>query len=244
MSQRLCTDVTEPKARRGLETAFAELRAQVAAGDRRAGWKIAVTSPDTQAQLGLTGPLLGALTISRIWDEGDALRVLAPGLHFVEVELALRLGRDVAPSSSLADCAAAIDEIAPAIEILSVDGPFDDVEVVLAKNAYHAGVVFGRWSPVPDGFSVEALSFDLKVDGVNVAQLDPSLLVGEPAEVVRFVADLLANFGERLEAGQRIICGVMNPTVRVRGPARIEALVAPLGRVALQIAGAPGSTGA
>lgn len=234
MSQYLCAEVTNPRARRGLEEAFAILRSQEAAGDRPVGWKITVTSPTYQKRLGLKGPLVGPLVESRIW-RNETTQRLGPGLHFVEVELALKLGQEVPAQSSLTQCAAAIAQIAPAIEMLAVDGPFDDVQVILARNTYHAGVLFGHWQPAPAAFRTGDLSFDLQVGGTVVGHLEPSLIVGEPAQIVQFTADLLAHFGQRLEAGQQIICGALNPPTQVQCPAHIETTLAPVGRIGLHV---------
>jgi len=226
--------LADPRVRKGLSAALGDLHRRVDDGDRHIGWKVQVSGPAFQKRLGLAGPLIGPLRRGCVWMDGG-VAPLPPGRRFVEVELAVRLARDVAVGASLETCGAAIGAMAAAIELLGVDGPFVDAEIVLARNGYHAGVVFGPFAPPPDGFRTADLSLDLRLDGDRIAGLDHGQIVGEPAEVVRLAADLLAPFGEGLRAGHILICGALNPLTEISGPVRLEAALAPVGAVTISL---------
>lgn len=233
--QTLDPGAIPPAARRGFERQLAALRALENAGGERIGWKIAINAPAVQAPFGLRGPLLGHLLRERRFASGSVLTIAEPGVILVEVEVALRLGCDLAPGATGEACEAAIAGLAPALEFLAVNVPIDDLEAAIAGNAFHAAVILGPEIP-PAGFATNALELALHVDERPPVALDPALLVGEPAAIARFAADLLAAFGEPLRAGELILCGSLNPATRVGRGSTIDATLAPLGRVGARIA--------
>lgn len=234
--QSLESGAIPPAARAGFERQLTGLRAAEAAGDARIGWKIAVNAPPIQAAFGLAGPLLGHLVRSRRYGPGATISIPEPGVIIVEAEVALVLGTDVLPGAPLDRCAEAIAGVAPALEFLAVNGPIDDLEAAIAGNAFHAAVLIGGAVPLPVAFSMDGLELDLRVAGGATAALDPALVVGEPAAIVRFAAGLLGTFGEPLRAGQVILCGSLNPATRVPRGATVEATLAPLGALSARIA--------
>lgn len=234
MTATLSERLADPRVRKGMAAAMDDLRRRVATGDQHLGWKVQVNGPSFQKRLGLSGPLLGPLTTASVWEDGG-VQPFPRGRCFVEVELGLRLSRDVPSDASLEQCTMAIEAATAAIELLAVDGPFVDAETVLARNGYHAGVVFGVFSPLPEAFQMKDASLCLQIDGRPTASLDPDLIVGEPPEAVRFAAEVLASFGEALRAGQFLICGSLNPPVETALPAQIDAGLAPIGAAAIRL---------
>ena len=66
------------------------------------------------------------------------------------------------------------------------------------------------------GGSVEGLTCRVLRRGVEAARTtDPQACTGEIVGIVRHVADLLAAFGERLEAGEIVIAGSVVPPIFV-----------------------------
>jgi 2-keto-4-pentenoate hydratase len=59
-------------------------------------------------------------------------------------------------------------------------------------------------------------------------------LAGDLVEVVRYVAEYLGAFGERLRAGERIIAGTLAPAVPVAPGDRLLFEAGPLGSLALE----------
>jgi 2-keto-4-pentenoate hydratase len=110
--------------------------------------------------------------------------------------------------------------------------------VILARNTFHACVVFGEERPAPKDLTVGGLGPGLSISGGAPRPLDSSLLVGEPASIVRFTATILESLGERLRGGDRIICGSLNPPVRVRPGDTIDAAIRPLGSLSVELSAA------
>jgi len=234
MAQNLDPDFEDPRIRRALELMLETRAAASMNGDPPVGWKIAINDPSTQARLGLSGPLLGFLTAARVFPS-ETIALPAGGVLLVEAEMALRLRKEVSTGAGLMECQNAIGAIAPALEVLAIDGPLHDLELMAQKNIYHAGVRFGPWQPLPAGFTSAQLEVELRRDGDVVAGLNPQLVVGDPGEIVFFVNRALARFGERLRADEYIICGSLNPPSFIRHGSRIDATIRPLGSVALAI---------
>jgi 2-keto-4-pentenoate hydratase len=238
MAQRLVEKVEDQRAVRGLRAQMDEFRRRIERGEQRLGWKIALNSPEVQQRLGLTGPLIGYMTDANL-RPADAPVMLPDGrLYLAEAEVALTLRSDVPAGCPEQECAEAIGAIAPAIEILDFTGAPPDPEVILARNAFHSCVVFGEERPAPPDLTMDALKLALSISGGEPRTLDPSLLVGEPAAVVRFTAGILESLGEHLRTGDRIICGSLNPPTRVRSGDTIEATISPLGSLAIELSAA------
>jgi len=103
---------------------FELLRQRVAAGEIHAGWKVGLTSRAMQEQQGVPEPCLGHLMRevhlqSPCQMEFDAL--MSPGF---ENELCLRVGSPLSGEVSFDDAHAAIEAVAPAVEIIEKRGVF------------------------------------------------------------------------------------------------------------------------
>ena len=65
----------------------------------------------------------------------------------------------------------------------------------------------------------------VELDGNGVAVLDAGVATGHPVKVLRLIAEILEPYGERLQAGDRIILGSMNaPPPAVAGCSFTNAL--------------------
>jgi 2-keto-4-pentenoate hydratase len=111
----------------------------------------------------------------------------APAL---EVEVAVRVGDD-----------GGVAGLAPALELVDLDLPFDRLEPILAGNVFHRGVVFG---PEVEGADLSQLAVDVVKDGTSVAD---GRLLERPEVTVEVVRQFLENHGARLQPGERIIAG-------------------------------------
>jgi 2-keto-4-pentenoate hydratase len=131
------------------------------------------------------------------------------------------------------DVAAAIDALAPAIELVDLSGPADDVEEMLATNIFHRAVVLGDWDEGRAGAGLEGITLD--VEGHDVAGADPTAVLGDLVEVVRRVADALADAGETLRAGQFVICGSVVAAFRVQPGERVRCAFSALGDVEVEL---------
>jgi 2-keto-4-pentenoate hydratase len=199
-----------------METQLGRWRRLLATGHARVGWKIGLTAPQAQQRLGLGGPVVGHLTLATTLVPGTA-HSLAGGTRVgAEPEVAIHLDRDVPAGSARALAAAAITGLGPALEIIDVDAPFDDLERIVARNVFHRAVAFGPTHPGRAGGSLAGITARALRDGRVVAEASAAAVAGDLPDLVCLVADLLGASGERLLAGDRIISGALTEPVWVK----------------------------
>ena len=163
-----------------------------AAGAEAIGWKIGFNVPAIQARLGLDAPLAGFLTTDSViegsWDEGYPV--------MVESEVAVEIGED-------GRCIAAL---LPALEITDPPDLEIELEQILAVNIFHRAVAFGPRAEAQAPGAARIL-----VNGEEQHALSADETGARLEEMVEVVAKRLADAGEELRPGDRIITGVLAP---------------------------------
>jgi len=227
--------VTDPRVVRGMQAQLARWRRRITGGAARVGWKIGFNSPAAQRQLGLDGTVVGHLTQATVLAPGTSHSLAGSHLVSAEPEVAIHLGRDV-PAGAGGDAArAAIAALGAAIELVDIDGPLDDLEAILAANVFHRAAVLGPPRTERAGGALAGVTARAFRNGEEVASVEAAAAAGDLSAVVRHVADWLAAFGERLCAGDRIICGSLAPPIWVKpgDPVRVD--LGPLGGVEIAL---------
>ncbi|MBC7393855.1 MAG: fumarylacetoacetate hydrolase family protein [Variovorax sp.] len=209
----------------------------------RAGYKIGLTSTAMQAMCGIDTPVAGVVFADRVHASGAVLKPSAYGRFGIEFEIAVRIGRDLAPSDrsgqpvTLAEVVAAIDGVAPAIEIVDdrgCDYKTLDMLSLVADNAWNAGIVVGTFqSSWPDLAAVEG----------SVTTEDGSVLdtgrgadvLGNPLLSVVWLAEHLAASGGSLRSGDIVMTGSMVTTKFPSTSGRFRFEVSGLGSVEVQV---------
>jgi 2-keto-4-pentenoate hydratase len=220
---------TDPRIEAGMRRQAELRREQTAGGATLIGWKAGLNAPGPQEKLGLTRPLVGFLTDRTLVRSQATVSLAGWENPTLEPEIAMRLGRDVPGGGSRDDVAAAVDALAPAIELVDLSGPTDDVEEMLATNIFHRAVVLGDWDEARAGARLDGVALD--VGGHDVAGADPTAVLGDLVDVVRGVADTLADAGETLRAGEVVICGSVVAAFRVAPGERVRCSFSGLGDV-------------
>src|SRR5579872_6588348 len=139
-----------------MQSLLARRAEDLAAGAVGIGWKIGFDTPAIQEHFGLREAVVGYLTDSRVVEPGSAVSLAGWVAPAVEVELAVRVGKD-----------GDIAGVGPALELVGLDISFDDIEPVLAGNVCHRAVVFG--AEVPDADPL-AMAATVTKDGEVVAE--------------------------------------------------------------------------
>jgi 2-keto-4-pentenoate hydratase len=202
----------DPRVQRGMEKLFAKRRELTAAGDQPVGWKIAFAAPAFQQSLNLNGPLIGFLPKSAARQSGEEISLAGWVKPVAEPEVAVYLGTDLPGGSDRAAAEAAIAKLGPAIEMVDLQQPPTDVEVLLTGNISHRHVVLGP----AQAASIDSLTGRAFRRGAEFARTsEVQALTGDIVDLVRYVADYLAGFGERLRAGELVICGSIMPPVPI-----------------------------
>ena len=166
----------------------------LARGAEPVGWKIGFNVPEMQEKLGIDRPLAGFLTTNGMVEDGAEVSLDAPLV--VESEVAVELGDD----------GRSIAALLPGLEL--ADPPDLDlgVEQILAGNIFHRGVVFGP--RVETGAPGAAR---ILVNGSVQHSLPAEEAGAHLLQMVDAVAGRLADAGEELTPGDRIITGVLAP---------------------------------
>jgi 2-keto-4-pentenoate hydratase len=131
-----------------------------------------------------------------------------------EPEIALHMGADLPARADAETAARAIAGIGPAIELADLAQPPqpDTISDILAGDIFHRGVVVGPVDHTRAGAKTDGLTGTVFRRGAEVARTSAvTANTGDPVALARYVADLLAAFGERLRAGEFIITGSIVP---------------------------------
>jgi 2-keto-4-pentenoate hydratase len=232
-----------PAIARGIRRQRTSMSARLGAGETIVGWKVGLGAPITREQLGLSGPVVGFLASGGLLPSGATVHVggwTKPGF---EPELAVHLRADVEPGATQREASAAIGAVGLAIEIVDVDVPTSDLETVVAGDIYQRHVILGPADPGRKGGDVTGLRIIVTRDreGTEVPDEvgvtdDPTALTGDPAAIVAYVASWLGAAGDRLCAGQLLICGSTLPLVWVAVGDRLHYRCDPLGDLTVSFA--------
>ena len=187
-----------------------------------------------QAALGLDGVVVGFLTTATVLEPGVAHPLAGASNPGIEPELAVRFGADVSADPSPEEVADAIDAIAPALELVDLDRPLDDLHAILAGNVFHRGVLLGDFDVARAGGDLDGLAVAVHRSGEEAGSVSAVESYGDLPETVRVVSRRLALMGESLRAGQFVIAGSLTPIVPVAAGDELRADFGPLGMLAIE----------
>jgi 2-keto-4-pentenoate hydratase len=209
--------------RAGEDAVAAGMRAQMDArlaalqvGGDPLGWKIGMNVPAVQERLGIAEPVVGFMTSASLVEGGGPVDVTDWTMPMLEPEVAIRVGED-----------GAVAGLAPAIELVDIDLPFEDIEAILAGNVFHRAVVLGEERPVSEAAGV----CRVRIDGEEVAAAPVECDV---AGTVAFVSEFLERHAAKLATGEVIIAGSLTPPQPLSPSTTVEVDVGTLGAVALE----------
>jgi len=228
----------DPRVVRGMTAQLQRLDVALGPGERPLGWKLAFGSPEGMTRLGIGAPLVGHLVEGALVESGAAVSIVGWANPLAEPELAVHLGADVPGEADHAAVVRSIAGLGPAIELVDVDPPPDDVAAVLAGDIYQRGVVLGPKDPSRRGGPTDGLVGRIGVgarqgsgDAGEQVVDDVAAATGDPIELVRHVAEVLAGFGRRLEAGQVVITGSIVPPLAIRPGDHVRFELSPIGSI-------------
>jgi 2-oxo-hept-3-ene-1,7-dioate hydratase len=184
----------------GMRTLLAAREKELAGGAAAVGWKVGLNGPAVQSLLGLDGLVVGYINDGTVVSPGATVDVSSWTAPTLEVEVALRVGPD-----------GMISAVAPALELVDLDLPFDRLQPILAGDLFHRGVVFGDEYP-PDaceGLEVRVMSLS------TGNELAAAPMADDPAVTLQAVRTFLAAHGAVLEPGLRVIAGSMTSPLPV-----------------------------
>ncbi|AMV24845.1 2-hydroxyhexa-2,4-dienoate hydratase [Gemmata sp. SH-PL17] len=207
-------------------------------GSRPIGYKIACTSELAQKALGVDGPFFGVLMSHSSYSSPATLRGSDFVVRCAEAEFGFEMGADVLPGPVYtADTIRPfIGTAMPSIEI--VDHRYHDWQTVgapslLADNAIHGAWVAGE--PYADWRDLDFARHPvtLVVNGEQTFPGSGAAVLGNPLNVVAWLANQLPKFGRRLGRGDRVTTGITTGIYLARPGDHLAADFGPLGQVSM-----------
>jgi 2-keto-4-pentenoate hydratase len=188
----------------------------LADGDRIVGYKAGLTSEPMQTMLQVDQPDYGPVLASTVYRDGDEVSVSRFIQPKIEAEIVLMLGEELrGPGVTVDDARRAVHGAAAAMEI--VDSRFDNWRIKLADTvadlASNGAVAISEQTlPLAD-CDPRLIGMVLTRNGSLVATGAGAAALGNPLEVVAWLANTLAADGIGLEAGHLVMTGALHAAV-------------------------------
>ena len=191
----------------GMELQLRRFDAELAAGTRRIGWKIGITTGASRKPHGLTAPVIGRLDGARAFASGDAVPLAGAAKVRAEGEMALRVDQALEGDATLDQARAAICGVGPAIELINLNMDKDNIATILSHSIFHEAVIFGPELPPSVLAAGESLWPVGRRNSKCVRTPEPAMIPTDLPALILLVARTLSRYGQRLEPGDRIISG-------------------------------------
>ena len=235
---RACTqpsETTKMTLDEAYEIQAAMIRRRLDRGEKRNGMKMGFTSRAKMIQMGIEDMIWGRLTDGMVVEDGAPISLKDYVHPRVEPEIAFLLKRPLGYPCTAADAMAAVDGVAPAMEI--IDSRYKNfkfsLEDVVADNASSSGFVIGPWQR-PDT-ALDNLGMVLEFNGRPVQIGSSAAILGQPVRSLVAAARLTAEAGERLEAGWIVMAGGATAAEALRPGVYVRNSVQNLGSVAFTV---------
>ncbi|AXV16422.1 2-oxo-hepta-3-ene-1,7-dioic acid hydratase [Neorhizobium sp. SOG26] len=218
------------------------VRRKCDAGRKVIGWKIGLTSKAMQSALNINIPDSGVLFDDMLFEDNATIpkdRFIQPR---VEAEIAFIMKAPLqGPGVTVYDVLNATDYVTPALEILDTRIRRVDPETkkprnifdTIADNAANAGIVTGGRVMRPDQIdmrwmgAIVSRNAEVEETGLGAGVLN------QPARGVAWLANRLAQYGDRIEAGQIVLAGSFIRPIEAHHGDTIVADFGPYGSVSL-----------
>ena len=206
-------------------------------GERQVGIKMGLTSRAKMQQVGVDELLWGRLTNTMLVEDGgeiDRANYVHPR---AEPEIAFLMKKPLSGPVSPAQAIAAVEAIAPAIEI--IDSRYKDFKFslsdVIADNSSSSGFVVGPWCR-PD-IDIGNLGVVFELDG-RAAQIgSTAAILGHPARSLASASRMLGANMMTLEEGWIVMAGGVTAAEPLQPGVHVRNTVENLGSVSFSVAG-------
>ncbi|WP_031545480.1 2-keto-4-pentenoate hydratase [Salinicoccus luteus] len=197
------------------------------------GYKISLTSRETQDLFHSDSPLYGAMTDRTVRKEinlGDY------NIPLLEMELVFLVDEEIFPEDTETDIMKKC-RVAPGAEV--PDGRYKDwfpnaaLTEIIADGAVNGAVVYGEPKSY-DYAALDAIKGTLSRDGIVIKEGFSTEVLGHPASAVKWLAGTLAVRGKALSPGLFISSGTFNLPVPLK-PGAYKAEYENVGEVAFKV---------
>jgi len=215
---------------------LALIRRRPGADGRRIGWKVALTAKAIQQQFGVHEPVFACLLAEGLVKSGHVFRrdaLIEPGF---ENELCIVLDRDLPANATRADVAAAVARVYPAFEIIETRGDLSgQLALALTDNGQQKAFVLGEPVSREELPELDAVTVRVRINGAEVATARGDAVLEHPYNSVAWLASKLAQFGERISAGDYIMSGSFTRQFPLARGDQIEAVFDSIGTVTASV---------
>ena len=207
------------------------------AGLAVAGYKIGATNARVQARFGVDTPFSGRLFADFV---GESPVFVPPGrvnFHTIEPEFDFVMGRALTPRAApwtREEVREAVASVHPAIEV--PDSRYTDWLSMTAADLIADNAIAGLLCIGPPGAGgldrdLAAQPVAVRIDGTTVSEGAGRNVLGDPWNVLVWLANHLSARGATLEAGHIVTTGSATDVVQCRPGDTVTADFGPLGRV-------------
>jgi 2-keto-4-pentenoate hydratase len=225
-----------------VQDAFVELKARQCGAV--VGHKIALSSPQMRALVGLQSPIAGQLHARQVVAGDGEVRAAQYGRLVVEFEIGFRMAADLPPRRTpytRDEVAAAVAAAMPVFEVADDRGA-DYATLatraleLAADNAWNEGAVLG--APVAEWRRLDLASLRGRalVNGAEVGEGRGADSMGHPLAALQWVANHLAGRGRALRCGDVVISGSLVASKFPQAGDQLRFEAGELGAVELRVA--------
>jgi len=203
-----------------------------------AGYKVAFTTKESQELFGTNEPVYGTLFKDMRFESGGTIPSGILAAPKVEGEIVFELGTDITSDDlDPQTIRAAIAAIYPALEIPDspINGKLTAVDMA-AANAAAAAYVLGKRHPVDSSFDFAGIKLTMKHNDAAVSSGLGSVCMGDPVNVLIWLAQTLVGSGIPMRRGQIVFTGSLVPIISAAPGDTFEADAGELGTVGIRFA--------
>lgn len=205
-------------------------------GERLVGWKMGFTSRAKMEQMGVDELIWGRLTDAMAIENNGTLRLSGYVHPRIEPEICFRLRTPLQGQVDAASALAAVDAIAPALEI--IDSRYENFKFslpdVIADNSSSSGFVIGPWRDA-GGLDLAALEMALMVDDSPIESGKGSAILDHPINALIAAARLIPPHDGALQPGMIVMAGAATAAWPLKPGVTVAADVESLGRASVSV---------
>ncbi|MDH5517781.1 MAG: fumarylacetoacetate hydrolase family protein [Gammaproteobacteria bacterium] len=222
----------QQKIQQAMAVQLQHWREELTCDNRRLGWKVGFNRQVDQAKFELPSAMIGYLTTGRQIPNGGICHTSPQTNLLAEPEIALRIGADITRDTTPKQAQAAVNAVAPAIEIVDTSRTDSkQISEILATNLYHHAVIIGEPLTLCSVPSAQDIRAALYIDDEQQRSLEPDRVPDEFGTLITTVAGILADQGECLRTGDWIITGAASTAVEIKAGNKILLQMRPFGKV-------------
>lgn len=204
-----------PEVPTTMEAAYAiQARIVALAGSPVAGFKIGSTSAEAQRKLGTGEPGAGPLLAQFVLPSPAVVPIWPAHAPAVEGEFAFRLGRSLPARPAVyerVEVVAAIEAVAGGIEVVGTRfaGGLDGKGRlrVTADCGVNIAFVPGPWQPYDPAMDLRMYAVEMRINGERRGCGTGARALGDPVDVLVWLANHLSRSGRALKAGKIVTTG-------------------------------------